>query len=121
MDIPNLNFINDPKKELIFGKPIKIDKRLIIPFIHICSFGNKEFLNSSISPWAIFLSEHVKSTEYENYLFILSSKGSAIESKLIEFIESEKKTIFKEWDIEINLEKLNIIYPFIDENNEKKQ
>ncbi|GAB4308969.1 MAG: hypothetical protein Kow0019_05850 [Methanobacteriaceae archaeon] len=119
MDMPNLNFMNDAETNLIFGKPIKIDKKLLIPFINICSMGKKESLISSISPCAIFLSEQVKSTENENYLFILSNKGYENQSKLIEFIESKKTTIFKNWGIDINIQKMNIIYPFIDKKNEK--
>ncbi|MDI6644650.1 MAG: hypothetical protein QME14_06270 [Methanobacteriaceae archaeon] len=114
MDMSNLNFLNDAQNDMILGKPIKIGERLIIPFIHIWRLDNEESLISSINPLAIFLSEQKKSTEHENYLFILSQKGSANESELIEFIESEKTTIFRDWGVDLNIKKLNIIYPFID-------
>jgi len=120
MDITSLNLIHDSENDLIFGNPINIGDRVLIPLIEIFRMKKREFLTCSINPSAILLSERLSSKACENTLIILmAQEESDTVSNLINFIDSKKSFILDELGITIDIDKLNVIYPLKEIKNEE--
>ena len=120
MDITSLNLIHDSENDLIFGNPINIGDRVLIPLIEIFRIKKRGFLTCSINPSAILSSERLKSKNCENTLIILmAQEESDTVSNLINFIDSKKSFILDELSITIDMDKLNVIYPLKEIKNEE--
>jgi len=120
MDITSLNLIHDSENDLIFGNPINIGDRVLIPLIEIFRIKKRGFLTCSINPSAILSSERLKSKNCENTLIILmAQEESDTVSNLINFIDSKKSFILDELSITIDIDKLNVIYPLKEIKNEE--
>ncbi|AXV37388.1 MAG: hypothetical protein CIT01_03815 [Methanobacterium sp. BRmetb2] len=120
MDITSLNLIHDSENDLIFGNPINIGDRVLIPLIEIFRIKKRGFLTCSINPSAILSSERLKSKNCENTLIILmAQEESDTVSNLINFIDSKKSFILDELSITIDMDKLKVIYPLKEIKNEE--